>query len=55
MKVKLNKPHEHAGEQYEAGEQIEVTQGQANWLADQGIIDKPKSSNVTPLGGDQKE
>lgn len=41
MKVTLKKQHEHAGVSYAAGAEIDVTEPEATWLADQGVIDQP--------------
>jgi hypothetical protein len=38
IKVKLKKAHTHAGTAYEPGQEIEVTQAQAEWLKAQGVI-----------------
>lgn len=38
MKVKLLKPHTHAGRDHAAGDEIEVSERQAVWLAEQGVI-----------------
>lgn len=39
MLVTLKKPHTHAGEQKQPGDQIEVDAGTAQWLADLGVIE----------------
>lgn len=44
VEVVLDKAHEHAGQQYKAGEKINVTEDQKAWLTKQGVI-----------GGQQKE
>ena len=38
MKVKLIKPHTHAGTLYDAGKEIEVNSAEAEWLSDRGVI-----------------
>ena len=32
VKIKLEKPHTHAGKEYETGDEIEVSERQAEWL-----------------------
>ncbi|MGA7437654.1 MAG: hypothetical protein WBW32_05945 [Luteibacter sp.] len=39
-KVTLKKEHKHAGVKYPAGESIEVNEADAQWLSDNGVIDK---------------
>lgn len=51
MKVKLLKPHTHAGKPRAAGDQIEVSEPVARWLADpkrQVIAPLPASAGKTP-------
>jgi hypothetical protein len=46
MKIKLLKPHEHAGRDYIPGAVIEVDKDTAEWLIANGVAepaDKPKS------------
>lgn len=43
MQVTLKKPHTHAGEDFAPGSTIEVSEPEAQWLADQGVIDQPKA------------
>lgn len=38
MKVQLIKPHTHARTHYEANDVIEVSEANAKWLADHGVI-----------------
>lgn len=38
MKVKLLKDHEHAGQPHKAGDEIDVADHDAQWLADQKVI-----------------
>lgn len=40
MKVTLLKDHKHAGTKHPAGEQIEVNEADAQWLADNQVIEK---------------
>jgi hypothetical protein len=47
MKVTLKKAHEHAGVRYDAGTEIEVTAPEADWLAEQGVIDQPAVESKT--------
>lgn len=39
MKIKLLKPHEHAGRQYEPGDIIELPQDAADWLIAKGVAE----------------
>lgn len=49
-KVKLIKPHTHAGVDYAPGALIEVDEATAQWLAEQGVIEaneaKPKKEKI---------
>lgn len=38
LKIKLLKPHTHAGVDYPAGTEIEVPKDYADWLKEHGII-----------------
>lgn len=51
MKVELLKPHTHAGAKYDAGDVIEVSGAQAEWLQRLGVA-KPQ---VTEASGSQKQ
>lgn len=42
--VTLAVPHIHGGKEYRAGETIDVTQSQAVWLTQLGIITQPKAT-----------
>lgn len=44
MKVRIYKPHTHAGKKYNPppeGVEIEVSQAAAKWLRDQGLTERP--------------
>lgn len=41
MKVTLKQPHTHAGQKKQAGDEIDVTPAQAEWLAAQGVVSLP--------------
>lgn len=50
MKVTLKKPHTHAGEYLQAGAEIDVTEHEAAFLMEHGVIDdlppaKPKATD----------
>lgn len=47
MKVKLLKPHEHAGVPHPAGASIDVSKEVAEWLAAHGVIALPKPKRET--------
>lgn len=49
MKVTLKKPHTHAGKDYKPGEQIDVDEARAKWLAELEVIDFPGGSVSPPL------
>jgi hypothetical protein len=51
MKVKLLKPHTHAGGDFAPGDVIEVNERQAAWLKGSGIAETDK----TPAPGPAKE
>jgi hypothetical protein len=40
VKVTLKQPHTHAGVRHPAGETIEISERQARWLAEHGVIQK---------------
>lgn len=44
MKVKLLKPHTHAGRDYRAGAHLEVDADTAEWLRLQGVVASPPVS-----------
>lgn len=46
MKVILKQPHEHAGTQHPAGAEIDVSQSDADWLAEQNVIEAGKRDLV---------
>lgn len=46
MEVTLKKPHTHDGEYFEDGSTIDVSAPEAQWLADQGVIDQPKAAKA---------
>lgn len=48
MKVKLQKPHTHAGTAHAPGDEIEVSDAQAVWLAEQGVI----AGRMVPIAAD---
>lgn len=47
-KVKLLKPHTHAGRQYQAGDEIEVSAPVRDWLAARGIVADTKPATKKP-------
>ena len=52
VKIKLEKPHTHAGKEYEAGDEIEVSERQAEWL--EKIEAAIKSVNVKRSAGESE-
>lgn len=38
VKVKLTKPHTHAGKDFHAGDELEVDQCTAEWLRQNGVV-----------------
>lgn len=50
MKIKLIKPHTHAGEAMEAGRTLDVPEDTARWLIAHGVAEarpvKPRSTDV---------
>lgn len=50
MKVTLAKPHTHDGTEYAKGEQIEVSDAQAAWLADLKVIEPLPGKNASNTG-----
>lgn len=50
MKIKLLKPHTHAGEALEAGRTLDMPEATARWLIEQGVAEaksiKPRSTDV---------
>jgi hypothetical protein len=42
-KVRLLKPHTHAGTKHEAGEEIELTKEQAEWLYSTYVAERTKA------------
>jgi hypothetical protein len=45
IEVTLLMPHEHSGDQFNKGDKIHVTEAQANWLRNRGVV-APKSTGV---------
>ncbi len=39
MKIKLLKPHEHAGREYAPGDVIEIPKDSAEWLIAKGVAE----------------
>lgn len=46
MKVTLKKPHRHAGKDSKPGDTIDISDQQATWLAEQGVIEPPAAEAV---------
>lgn len=46
IKVKLLRPHQHAGMQYDVGMDIEVSEHDANWLKNLKIAEDVKNTSV---------
>lgn len=53
MKVTLLKPHKHAGIDRRVGDEIEVTEAQAIWLAEQKVIDSTSTAGKQIAGTKQ--
>jgi hypothetical protein len=45
VKVTLKRDHEDAGRQYQSGDVLEVDEGTAAWLSEQGVIDAPSGKS----------
>lgn len=47
VEVTLTQAHEHAGEVYAAGDRIQVTEPERDWLRDNGVISAPATAKET--------
>lgn len=53
MKVTLLKPHKHAGIDRQVGDEIDVNEAQAIWLAEQKVIESKSIAGKQGAGTNQ--